>query len=442
MSVAASSLRGEAIELFRDLLRVDTSNPPGCETAAAVVLKRYLEGAGLEPQLVAREPDRANLIARIPGTGDGPSLALLGHTDVVPADAREWTHPPFAGDLDEHGYVWGRGAADMKNETVTRAVTMAALAREGFQPKGDLIFIAEADEENGSAEVGMSWLVEARPDVRSDYALNEGGGTRIELADGRIVVPISVGEKACLSANVIALGEAGHASTPEAGANAVPRLATLIKRLVSFQPERRLIGATRDTLETLAGPIEGNLEAVLARAMELHPEFSTTLPATLQTTIAPTRLHGSSALNVMPARATVECDCRVLPGSTPDDLELELRSALGNDLPYEIEFPSPLVGGSISRTDTPLFRACQAFLDRADRGAVLLPVLETGFTDSHFLREAFGTVAYGFWPVRRTPVRTYRGGIHNRDERLHVDDLVYATEFHLATCRAIGQRLG
>ncbi|HLY50673.1 MAG TPA: M20/M25/M40 family metallo-hydrolase [Solirubrobacteraceae bacterium] len=440
MSTDASSLRDEAVELLRDLLRVDTSNPPGNETAAAVVLKRYLEAAGVECELVARDPDRANLVARIPGTGDGPSLALLGHTDVVPADAQDWTRPPFAGELDEDGYVWGRGAADMKNETVTRAVTIATLGREGFRPKGDLTFIAEADEENGEAQVGLSWLVQTRPDLRCDYALNEGGGERLVLADGRVVVPISVGEKACLPAHVIALGEAGHASTPEVGANAVPRLAALIRRLASFQPERRLIPASRVTLETLAGPVDGDLDAALARALVLEPELETMLPATLQTTIAATRLHGSPALNVMPGRATVECDCRLVPGSTPEDLELELRTALGGDLPYEIHFPSPLVGGSSSRTDTPLFEVCQAFLDRADPGAVLLPIIGTGFTDSHFLREAFGTVAYGFWPFRRTPVDTYRRGVHNRDERLHVDDLVYATEFHLEVCRAIGQR--
>ncbi len=442
MSVDGSSLRGEATELFRDLLRVDTSNPPGHETAAAVVLKRYLEAADVECELVARDPDRANLIARIPGSGDGPSLALLGHTDVVPADPRDWTHPPFAGDLDEQGYVWGRGATDMKNETVTRAVTMAALAREGFRPRGDLILIAEADEEDGEAEVGLGWLAEARPDLRCDYALNEGGGTRLELSDGRVVVPISVGEKACLPANVTALGEAGHASTPEVGANAVPRLARLTLRLAAFAPERRLIPAARNTLQTLTGPLDRDLDVALAHAIELHPYFAAALPPTLQTTVAPTRLHGSPALNVMPARATVECDCRLLPGTTPDDLEGELRAALGDDLPYEIGFPSALVGGSISPVDTPLFRACQAFLDRSDAGAVLLPMIETGFTDSHFLRQAFGTVAYGFWPVRRTPVSTYMRGAHNHDERVHIDDLAYAMDCHLDVCRAIGQGSG
>ena len=127
-------IRSEAVALLRDLLRVDTSNPPGNETPAAELLQRYLEGAGIACELVARDPLRANLVARIPGTGDGPTLTLLGHTDVVPADEPNWTHPPFDGHLDDAGYMWGRGATDMKNETATRAVTMALLARGGFRP--------------------------------------------------------------------------------------------------------------------------------------------------------------------------------------------------------------------------------------------------------------------------------------------------------------------
>ena len=149
-------LRDETTALLRDLLRVDTTNPPGRETAAATLLKDYLEASGVECELVARDPDRANLVARIRGTGDGPSLALLGHTDVVPADPAGWQHPPFAGDLDGDGYVWGRGAIDMKNETASRAVALAVVARSGFRPRGDLMIIAEADEENGIEEVGLS----------------------------------------------------------------------------------------------------------------------------------------------------------------------------------------------------------------------------------------------------------------------------------------------
>jgi acetylornithine deacetylase/succinyl-diaminopimelate desuccinylase-like protein len=433
-----TALQEEAVALTRELIQVDTSNPPGNETPAAMVLKRYLEANGIECEIVAREASRANLVARIPGNGSGPSLALLGHTDVVPADAQDWKRPPFSGDVDDDGYLWGRGAVDMKNETATRAVAMAALAREGFRPNGDLLYIAEADEEDGTHPVGMVWLVEERPDLATDFSINEGGGDRHVLNDGRVMVPICVGEKACLVAMVTALGEAGHASTPTAGANAVPRLATLIERLANHRPKRRLLPESRATLEALLGDVDDDLDAAIERACALDPGFPDLIPPLFSVTIAPTRLYGSSARNVMPGRATVECDCRILPGDTPETLEAELRAALGDDIPYEIDFPEQIVGGSVASVDTPLYRVCQEFLDQRDPGATLLPTLSTGFTDSHFLRRAFGTTAYGFWPVRHTPNDVLYSGVHNRDERIHVDDLGYGLEFTLHACRAVG----
>jgi acetylornithine deacetylase/succinyl-diaminopimelate desuccinylase-like protein len=437
-TIGERDLRDETTALLRDLLRVDTTNPPGRETAAATLLKAYLEAGGVECELVARDPDRANLVARIRGTGDGPSLALLGHTDVVPADPAGWQHPPFAGDLDDEGYVWGRGAVDMKNETASRAVALAVVARSGFQPRGDLMMIAEADEENGIEEVGLSWLVRERPDVRADFVLNEGASERLTLADGRTVVTVNVGEKATLPALVTALGRAAHASTPLAGANAVPRLATLIDRLAAYRPARRVLPETRALLEALVGEVGDGLDDAIDRAQSLHPAFAELVAPLFATTIAPTRLRGSDARNVMPARASVECDCRVLPGTTEAELEAELAAALGTDLPYEIDFLEPPNGGSISSIDTPLFDLCRRWVDANDPGAILLPTLCTGFTDSHFMRAAFGTVAYGFWPMRHTPYEVAAAGIHSVDERVHVDDLGYATRFHVEALREIG----
>jgi len=431
-------LRDETTALLRDLLRVDTTNPPGHETAAATLLKAYLEASGVECELVARDPDRANLVARIRGTGDGPSLALLGHTDVVPADPAGWQHPPFAGHLDGDGYVWGRGAIDMKNETASRAVTLAVLARSGFRPRGDLTLIAEADEENGTEVVGLQWLVGERPDIRADYVINEGASERLKLADGRTVVTINVGEKATLPALVTALGRAAHASTPLAGANAVPRLATLIGRLADHRPRRRLLPETRALLEALVGEVDGDLDGAIDRAQRLHPAFAELVAPLFSTTIAPTRLRGSDARNVMPARASVECDCRVVPGTTEEELASELAAALGTDVPHEVAFLEPPNGGSVSPIDTPLYDVCRAWLAENDPGAILLPTVCTGFTDSHFMRDAFGSVAYGFWPMRHTPYEVAAAGIHSVDERVHVDDLGYATRFQVEACRAIG----
>ena len=225
----------EVVELCRALIRLDTTNPPGGETAAALLLRDHLTSAGVECDLVAREPERANLVARIRGTGDGPSLAFVGHTDVVPSDARDWTHPPFAAEVAD-GYLYGRGAVDMKNEVAARAVAMARLSRAGFRPRGDLWLLAVADEEDGSADVGMRWLLEQRPDIRPDFALNEGEGARLQLADGRSVMGIAVGEKGTFPARVTAVGEAGHASMPGLGRNAVPLLAQLLQRVGTGLP--------------------------------------------------------------------------------------------------------------------------------------------------------------------------------------------------------------
>jgi acetylornithine deacetylase/succinyl-diaminopimelate desuccinylase-like protein len=432
-------LRDEAAALLRELLRIDTSNPPGGETPAAEVVAGYLDRHGVECELVARDPRRANLVARVRGRGTGPSLALLGHTDVVPADdPRSWRHPPFAGVLDDAGFIWGRGAADMKNELATRAVAVAAIARAGVRPNGDLLLIAEADEEDGSEAVGMRWLVSARPDIATDYALNEGSAERLELRDGRTVIPVSVGEKGACAAVVTALGEAGPTSLPHAGANAVPLLARLIERLAAYRPRLRETPATAPALDLLAGR-GGTLAERLERAVGLHPLLGDLLAPLYATTIAPTRLHGSGALNVMPARASVECDCRPVPGASIEELSAELAAALGGDVPYELEFPEPLTGGSVSAWDTPLADACRDWFARRDPGATLVPIVCNGFTDSHHLREAFGTVAYGIWPVRHTPAEVLAAGVHGRDERVHVDDLGYAAAFHLDVCLTVGR---
>ena len=218
-----TDLDEEVVGLARELIRLDTSNAPGNETLVARHLADYLGEDGIECELVAREADRANLVARLPGTDpDAESLAFVGHSDVVPVDARDWTHPPFEAVIDDQGFLYGRGAVDMKGEVAARAVALKELARSGWRPRGDLWFLAVADEEDGMAEVGMQWLLAHRPDIRPDHSVNEGGGERLELSDGRLLYSVGVGEKGTYPARVTALGEAGHGSTPTVGDNAVP----------------------------------------------------------------------------------------------------------------------------------------------------------------------------------------------------------------------------
>lgn len=424
------ALRTEVVELTRTLLRIDSTN--GNETAVAEVLAGYLSSAGIDAELVGPDPDRLNLIARIPGRGSGPSLALVGHSDVVPADPGDWTHPPFAGVLDDEGYVWGRGALDMKNEVAARAVAVASLAREGFQPSGDLVLLIAADEEDGSAWVGMNWLVENRPDLAVDYALNEGGGVSYHLADGRLVAEVGVGEKGTCPVEVEVLGEAGHASMPTLGDNPMPRLGQVLTRIGLGAPRPLDDPTIRAALEVLLGAQaveELGVAAAVDRAAGLHELLTHRLPALSGTTLAPTLLRGSAASNVIPARATVGLDCRVLPGTSDADVLAEVRARIGEDLGVRLAHPVPSVAGNASPPEGALWRACTDFI-RAEMGALPLPMLCAGFTDSVHLRRAFGTVAYGFSPFRTMPATAIEAGYHNRDERVHVDDLALSVAFH------------
>ena len=437
-------LHAEVLEVTRALIRFDTSNapeaalgrPPGDETGPASYLRDLLVGAGVDCELVARDPRRANLVARIPGSDpSAPSLAFVGHLDVVPADPRDWTHPPFAAVVDEGGWLWGRGAVDMKNEVAARAVAMAELARSGFRPRGDLWLIAVADEEDGMADVGMRWLLEARPDIRPDLVINEGGGERLPLRDGRVVQTVGLGEKGTFPARVVAVGEAGHASTPDVGDNAVPLLGELLRRVGRGMPLHTPSPLVDRTLEVLLDRPVTDFAGDVVRAAALHPMLGDTLPALAGTTMAPTLLTGSLKRNVMPARASFELDCRILPGTTEADVEREVRARLGSDLAYELEWPEVLIAGSASDPASELMDAMARVLAASGDDATLLPLLCTGFTDSVYLREAGTSTAYGFSPFHSTSAEVLASGFHNADERVHIDDLLLAVEFHVALAR-------
>jgi acetylornithine deacetylase/succinyl-diaminopimelate desuccinylase-like protein len=437
--VSEQDLATEVLELARGLIRCDTTNRgfSGSETLAAELLHDYLTGHGVEVELVAREPDRANVVARIPGTDpSAASLALVGHTDVVPVDGQEWRHDPFAADVDDDGFLHGRGAVDMKNEVAARAVAMARLAREGFRPRGDLWLLAVADEEDGRADVGMRWLLEERPDIRPDLAINEGAGSRLPLADGRQALTFSIGEKGTCPVRVVAVGESGHASMPELGRNAVPILADLIGRIGSGMPDVVHSPEVAATVAALLGRPVDDLAADLEEAAALHPTLRHELPSLPGTTMAPTVLGASTARNVMPARAHVELDCRILPGTTRAEVEAAVRARLGEGS-YELEPCEDMVPGSSSPATGALPDAVAAWLAEEGDDALLLPVLCTGFTDSVHLRAAAGTAAYGFSPFRSTPAEVIAAGFHNADERVHVDDLTLSARFHVDLVRRL-----
>jgi acetylornithine deacetylase/succinyl-diaminopimelate desuccinylase-like protein len=414
----------EVVRLLQELIRLDTTNPPGNETLAAEVLRDYLEGAGVECSLYARAPERANLVARIRGRGDGPSLALLSHTDVVLADPREWEREPFGGDLVDDE-VWGRGALDMKGEVAASAVALATLAREGWRGSGDLIFIAAADEEVGDG-FGLQWLVDAHPEaVRADFSVNEGAGDRVELG-GKVLYLCSTAEKMSSPFLLRVHGRSGHASMPSIADNALVKAAPIVARLGEFAAEPRLIPEVEGFLNVLLGSVPDAADA-LAAARAVSPLAGELIEPLLGMTVAPTKAHASDKRNVIPAVCEITVDVRLLPDETPAGAEAALRAWLG-DGDYEL-VNLEAQGGTRSPIGGRLWDAVQSFVDAEEPGAQAAPVCVAGFTDSHWLRQAFGTVAYGFFPARALDAEASARLIHSANERVPVSDLALGVRF-------------
>jgi acetylornithine deacetylase/succinyl-diaminopimelate desuccinylase-like protein len=422
----------EAVDLLQRLIRLDTTNPPGNETAAAELLRDHLEAAGVECELYARVPERANLVARIRGTGGGPSLALLSHTDVVLADPSEWERDPFGGELVGEE-VWGRGALDMKGEVAASAVALASLAREGWRGSGDLIFVAAADEEVGDG-FGLQWLVEEHPAaVRADFSLNEGAGDRVELG-GQVLYLCATGEKMSSPFLLRVHGRSGHASMPSIGDNALVKAAPLVARLGAFQVEPQLIPEVEGFLTALLGAVPPATDA-LARARSIAPLAGELIEPLLGMTVSPTRARASDKRNVIPALCEITVDVRLLPGQTPEQAEAALRACLGSG-DYEL-VNIERQGGTRSSIGGPLWDAVREFVEAEEPGARPAPICVAGFTDSHWLREAFGTVAYGFFPARELDSETAARLIHSANERVPVSDLELGVRFFRHAARSV-----
>ena len=432
--MATISLREEATDLLQRLIRLDTVNPPGNETLAAELVREYLAANGVETELYAKVPERANLVARIAGRGEGKRLLLLSHTDTVLADAAEWQLDPWSGELKD-GEIWGRGALDMKGQVAANAVAIASLAREGFEPDGDLIFAATADEEVGD-DFGLSWLCREHPDaVRADYCVNEGAGDRIDFGGGAVFYLCSAAEKMSSPFQLRVHGSSGHASMPGIADNALVKAASLIVRLAEFRPEPRLEPEVAALLHLLVGREVGADEA-LEVTRGVHPLAAELVEPLLGLTISPTIISASQKRNVIPALCELICDCRLLPGETQDEAESLLRELLGpND--YDLEWIEGQ-GGTRSALDTPLWDAIESFVAAEEPDARVAPICLAGFTDSHWVREAFGTVAYGFFPMRTMDPEVAARLIHSADERIAVEDLELGVRF----LRHVAQQIG
>jgi acetylornithine deacetylase/succinyl-diaminopimelate desuccinylase-like protein len=443
MEVAAGRLGAEAVELLSELIRLDTANPPGNEQPAQELLATRLGDAGFECTMLAAEPGRPNLIARLAGESDGETLCLVGHVDTVPADPSEWGFSPWSGDVVD-GEVRGRGAQDMKGQVAAEVAAALGLAGSGWRPaRGELKLVLTADEEMG-AGLGARWLCETHPDaVRADLVVNEGGGTAFELG-GRRFYTLCVGEKGVNRFLLRARGTAGHASVPGLGDNALLRLGPALDRLRSqpqVEPTEEGMAFLSALLDSEVDPDPTALEGAVERLRALSAPLAAYLAEPmLRVTMVPTMVSASEKDNVIPSQAEVLVDCRVPPGGGIDDVRARIDEVLGplaGDL--EVEFTDQVVGNRSSFA-TPLAQAIGAWLAETDPGATLVPIVMPGFSDSHWFRRAFGTATvYGFCPQREFDLFRAAPLVHSADERAAVADLELASGFYADLClRVLG----
>jgi acetylornithine deacetylase/succinyl-diaminopimelate desuccinylase-like protein len=314
-------------------------------------------------------------------------------------------------------------------------VALATLARQGFEPAGDLIFAATADEEVG-AGFGAQWLCEAHPDaVRCDYLINEGSGERLELG-GEPFYMCSVAEKMSAPFRLRVRGRSGHASMPGIADNALVKAAPLITTLGGYVPERQLIPEVTALLEAVTGTAPTSPEDALARAEEIGSFFAAMVEPLLALTLSPTMASASQKRNVIPAVCEVVVDSRLLPGMTPAEQLALVGDVLGEG-DYELE-GLEAHGGTRSPIDTPLWDAVATWIEQVEPGARPAPICVAGFTDSHWFRQAFGTVAYGFFPSRAMSPELAARLIHSADERVPVDDLELGVDFLRHAAQGIG----
>jgi acetylornithine deacetylase/succinyl-diaminopimelate desuccinylase-like protein len=423
---------GEVAELLQRLIRnacVNDGSPgSGHERRTAEVLRDVLEGPGLDLELHEPLPGRASLVARIEGRRpDAPSLALLGHTDVVPANGEDWRHDPFGGELID-GEVWGRGAVDMLNLTASMAVAVRHLADEGFRPPGDVVFIGVADEEALGTH-GAGWLTEhLRDAVGVDYLITEVGGFPM-AGSGGIRLPVITGEKGVFWCTLTVRGTPGHASQPLRTDNALVKAAEVVRRLAEHRPPADIHEAWRGFINGLGLPDEytsalldpGRIDSfcdelpAIGLARQAH--------ACTHTTVAPTIVHGGTKVNVIPDRVQLDLDIRTLPGWDRPEVERMLDDALGDLAPdVGIEWHSADLA-STSPTDTPLWHAVERVAQLSYPGARCVPFLTVGATDARFFRR-LGTVSYGFGLFsERLTFEQYAAMFHGIDERVDVASL-------------------
>jgi len=429
----------EVTDFLSGLIRINTTNPPGNETPAAKYTAEALEKDGFRCEQLESAPGRGDVVTRLKGTGEKPSLLLLSHLDVVAANPKEWSVDPFGGVVKD-GFVWGRGALDMKGMTAIEVMTMKLLKRNGVKLKGDVILAATADEEKGG-EAGAGWLVHNHAEkVQADYVLNEGGGMAFE-ADGKNIYTIQTAEKGILWFRIRSGGKPGHGSVPGAADNAIMHINKVIEKLGNHRSrivltptfkqyltevvkeDKSLRGELRSLLQN---PQKSDqiLDVLASRDKYLAEEYR----AKLRMTVTPTMIRGGVKENIIPSECEAVFDCRVLPGQNLAQALNEIKGLLKDVGLDKLEFEIIQANEpSESPAKTPLYESIVTTLKEFDPGCAVAPNLLTGGTDSRFFR-SLGSVCYGFHPVR--PDLSYsemQKTIHGIDERISTENLVLGT---------------
>jgi acetylornithine deacetylase/succinyl-diaminopimelate desuccinylase-like protein len=429
----------EVTRFLSELIRINTTNPPGNETAAAKYLAEHLRKEGFKCELFESAPERGSVITRLKGTGEKPSLLLLSHLDVVAADAKEWSVDPFGGVVKD-GFVWGRGALDMKGMTAIEVMVMKLLKRNDVTLKGDVVLAATADEEQGGLS-GADYLLRNYPEkIFAPYVLNEGGGLAIPTQGGNVFT-VQTAEKGILWFKVKAKGVPGHGSMPNVADNAIMRMNKVIEKLGNYSSQVSLVLTVKKFLLEVArqdAVLQEPFSRLLANpelADEILDELAKTAPQLaeevrprLRMTITPTTIHGGVKENIIPSECEIVFDCRILPGQTSAQTIALIKTLLDEVDSEKLAFEGLQVQEpSESKAETPLYTAIAAVLREFEPNCGITPMLTTGGTDSRFFRRK-GSICYGFQPMyAEVPSGKVVKREHGIDERISTENLVFGT---------------
>lgn len=416
-------------EILQRLIQFNTTNPPGNEASCISYIRGLLTDAGIESTLVMKDEKRPNLVARLEGTGKVAPLLLYGHVDVVTTENQKWEQPPFEGKIVD-GFVWGRGALDMKGGVAMMVAAFLRAKAEGLQLPGDVILAVVSDEEAGG-DFGAKFIAENHADLFNDvrFALGEFGGFTLQIG-GRRFYPIMIAEKQICSIKATVRGQGGHGSMPVKG-GAMARLANLLKAVDEKDtpvhvtpPTRLMVEAIAKALGGVQGMLLGQLlnPALTDSILKLMGERGRVFYPLFHNTVSPTMMEASSKINVIPGEVSVGMDGRLLPGFKPKDMLRELRAIVGDDVELEVtQFdPGP------AEPDMQFFDTLAGILREADPQGIPVPLLLSGVTDARFFTQ-LGIQTYGFLPMTLPEDFNFTGTIHAANERIPVAAVEFGT---------------